>query len=549
MISTPGRAVRPLALLGLVLVALVGFLMPAAPARAHAVLISSSPAPDVVLDSAPSEVTLTFSESVRQVPDRIRVLGPDGERVDRGEPTFAGAVVRIPVDPGGPRGTYLVSYRVISADSHPVAGAYTYSVGAPSTPPSEPAAATADPVVSGAVKVVKYLGYLGLALLIGAALVLALLWPARLPRRDPARLAWTGYGLVTAVTLAGLWLQVPYVAGGGLFAVSPAGLLDVLGTTYGTAHLVRLGILIAVALLLRPLLAGRAGRADLVLLGVLGAAGLVSWSITGHPAASPVPAVSIVADAVHLGSMAFWLGGLVMLFAFLLPRADEQELGAILPVWSRWAASAVAALVLAGVAQALIEVGSPTALVNTAYGRLLIAKVVFFIALLGLANHARRLVLRREAAGQPGRLRRTVLVEIAVAAVVLALSAVLVQTTPARTAEANEQGANAGYFSATLDSDLYRLQVIVDPARVGENSVHLDAYTLENRPLPVVEWRATVALPAQGIEPISVPLLPLTDTHATGEISLPAPGDWVLRVTVRISDIDQATVTATVPVS
>jgi copper transport protein len=57
-----------------------------------------------------------------------------------------------------------------------------------------------------------------------------------------------------------------------------------------------------------------------------------------------------------------------------------------------------------------------------------------------------------------------------------------------------------------------------------------------------------VALPSAGIEPIEVPLLPLTDNHATGEISLPASGEWQLRVTVRTSDIDQATVTATVPV-
>ena len=78
--------------------------------------------------------------------------------------------------------------------------------------------------------------------------------------------------------------------------------------------------------------------------------------------------------------------------------------------------------------------------------------------------------------------------------------------------------------------------------------MHLYAYTKDNRPQPVVEWRATAALPSAGIEPIEIPLLPLTDNHASGEITLPTAGQWELRFTVRISDIDQATVTATVPV-
>jgi copper transport protein len=67
--------------------------------------------------------------------------------------------------------------------------------------------------------------------------------------------------------------------------------------------------------------------------------------------------------------------------------------------------------------------------------------------------------------------------------------------------------------------------------------------------LPVAEWRATAALPERGIEPIEIPLLPLTDSHATGEISLPSPGNWLLSFTVRLTDIDQATVTSTVPIT
>lgn len=555
--ATHRRTSHAARLLGLLVVAIGLILGPATPARAHAVLVSSSPVPDVVLSNAPTEVVLTFSESVRQVPGKIRVLAPNGSRVDRGEPTFDGAVVRIPVDPTGPKGTYLVSYRVISADGHPVSGGYTYSVGTPSVPPSDSEESDGDPVVSAALAVTRYLGYAGLLLLVGPVLVLSLLWPRRLDRRGPAKLVWTGVALVAVATLAGLLLQVPYTTGGGLFSVTVDGLRDVLGSTLGAAYLVRLGVLVAAVILLPNLLRqpastdpsaeGTAGRADRVLLLILGVAGLGTWPLAGHPIASPVPAVSVVVDTVHLGAMAVWLGGLAMLAGFLLRRADERELGAILPVWSRWAAAAVGALLVAGIVQALIEVNSVDALLDTGYGQRILAKVGLFGLVIVVAAFSRRLVIRQQAAGEPRRLRRLVWAELAVTAVVLAVTATLVQTTPARTAIAEERAA--GYFATRLTSSLYQLQVEVDPARTGVNSVHLYAYTPDNKPLTVVEWRATAALPERDVEPIDVPLLKLTDNHATGEISLPTPGDWKMRFTVRISDIDQATVTATVPIT
>ncbi|NLU80111.1 copper resistance protein CopC/CopD [Micromonospora sp. HNM0581] len=543
------RFARLAATAGLLVAVVALLLVPAGPASAHAVLSSSSPSASSVVPAAPAEVVLTFSETVRKVPDRIRVIAPDGSRADQGEPNFAGSVVNIPVDTGRGNGTYLVTYRVISADSHPVSGAFTYSVGAPSEPPVDSGDdGRANPVVGNAVKVAKFAGYAGLLLVVGPALVLALLWPRRLSRRGPSRLAWTGLGLVALATVAAVLLQVPYTNGGGLFDITGDGLSLALGSAFGAAHLVRLGLLAAVALLLRPLLTGPVGRTDLIILGVLAVGALLTWPMAGHPAASPAPGVSVVVDAVHLGGMAVWLGGLVMLAVFLLPRADERELGAILPIWSRWAALAVSALLLAGTVQALIEVATPAALVNTTYGRLVLAKIGLFVIVIAVAAYSRHLVRTRVAASRPAPVRRAIWVELAVTAIVLGVSAVLVQTTPARSVATDVSASDSGYFSTTATSSLYSMQIEVTPARRGNNSVHLYAYTLENQPLPIVEWQVTVALPDAGIEPIQVPLLPLTDNHATGEISLPSAGEWELRVTARTTEIDQATVTATVPV-
>ncbi|MGW0215047.1 copper resistance CopC/CopD family protein [Micromonospora chokoriensis] len=551
MTVAPRRWLARLAVAAGLLVTVGALLIaPATSASAHAVLQSSSPAASSVVPSGPSEVVLTFSESVRKVPGKIRIIAPDGSRADRGEPAFDNTVVTIPVSPDAGRGTYLVSFRVISADSHPVSGAFTYSVGAPSTPPADSGEddSRADPVVSTAVKVARFLGYAGLVLLVGPVLVLAALWPQRLSRRGPTRLAWTGLGLVTVATLADLWLQVPYTGGGGLFEVSGEGFGTVFGSPFGAAHLVRLGLLAASVFLLRPLLARPAGRTDAIILAVLGVAALLTWPLAGHPAASPAPAVSVVVDAVHLGSMAVWLGGLLMLAVFLLRQADERELSAILPIWSRWAALAVSALLLGGTVQALIEVATPQALVSTTYGRLLLAKIALFAVVIGVAAYSRQLVRSRVAAQRPVPVRRAVWVELAVTAVVLGLSATLVQTPPARTASAESSDVSAGQFTTSLTSTLFTMQVELSPAERGNNSIHLYAYSKDNLPLPVKEWRATVALPSAGIEPIEVPLLPLTDNHAYGDISLPAAGEWQLKITARTTDIDQATVTATVPI-
>src|SRR5690606_44067 len=113
-------ALRAALAVSCLLVTLAAVLTVATPASAHAVLISSSPTADTVVPTAPAQIVLTFSEPVREVPGRIRVIGPDGKRIDRGRPKFEGSMVTITVDQNVPRGTYLVSYRVISADSHPV---------------------------------------------------------------------------------------------------------------------------------------------------------------------------------------------------------------------------------------------------------------------------------------------------------------------------------------------------------------------------------------------------------------------------------------------
>ncbi|MEV4756414.1 copper resistance protein CopC [Micromonospora sp. NPDC049559] len=537
-------------------------LAPAPPAGAHAAVVASTPPSGAVLGSSPEAVTVTFSEPVSAVPGRVRVIAPDGERIDRGEETVRGTTLRIPLRRADrPLGTYLVSYRLISADSHPVAGGYSFSVGAPSATAPERQEGSAHPSVRIAVPVVRYLGYAGLVLLVGPALLLARLWPRRLPRRGAILLARTGLGLIAAATLAGLALQVPYAAGAPAYEISAAGLWQVLGTDFGLVLLARLAVLALVAAVLPPVLRGRSGRWRATALVLLALAGLSTWPLAGHPVASPLPPVSVLADVVHLAAMSAWLGGLVALLAFPLRAAHPRVLARILPVWSRWATIAVIWLAVGGAAQALIEVGAVGPLFGTGYGRLLLAKVALLAAVLGAAAYARRLAIRRAGPTPPyhagptppdrsrRRLRRTVGVEVAGTALVLALSAVLVQTPPARTVRAGTVAAAPAGFAQTLTCPLYTLQFDIYPVQLGENNtVHAYVYRADGSPLAAREWTLTSALPAKGIEPVRTPLLGLQPHHAIGSVTFPVPGEWQLRFTIRTSEIDQATVATTVRV-
>ena len=101
-------------------------------------------------------------------------------------------------------------------------------------------------------------------------------------------------------------------------------------------------------------------------------------------------------------------------------------------------------------------------------------------------------------------------------------------------------------YAVTLDSELYSLQVLLEPGAQGTNLLHLYAYTPDGERQPVLEWQATAALPEAGVEPIDIPVLALTDEHATGQVVLPTAGDWQFRFTLRLSEFDQAAVEATV---
>ncbi|MFE9875721.1 copper resistance protein CopC [Streptomyces sp. NPDC005784] len=235
----------------------------AAPASAHAALTGSNPTQGSVVDKAPTQVSLTFSEQVSLNDGSLRVLDPKGKRVDAGGASdLGGDTYGLKLRPGLPDGTYTVTYQVVSADSHPVSGAFTFSVGAP----SQTSVALSDQAVGGGVVgflygAARYFSYAGFILLVGGAAFVLGCWQRGSGIRPVQRLVVSGWLTLTASTLALLLLRGSYVGSGKVGDIFDLTLLgEVLQTKSGAALVSRLLLLAAAALFIAVLFGAYANR-------------------------------------------------------------------------------------------------------------------------------------------------------------------------------------------------------------------------------------------------------------------------------------------------
>ncbi|QFZ78878.1 copper-binding protein [Streptomyces fagopyri] len=367
-------------------------------ASAHAALTGADPEDGSVLKTAPRQVTLTFTESIGLLDDSFRVLDPGNRRVHTGEPGHADGrsdTARVTLPKGLGTGTFTVAWRVVSADSHPVSGAFTFSIGKPSaTVAPVPVDPAGDRVSATLYDVARYFAYGGLALLIGAAafvLVCGFPGPVR-------RLLLAGWWTLFLSTFALLLLRGPYERGTGpMDALDPSVLNETLVSRPGLTLLARLVLLAVVAFL--PVRADRRERAVLALGALLTVSLAVTWAAAEHASAGIQVPVAMVSSVLHLLSMAVWLGGLTALLTALY-RSAEPLPAATVNRFSRLALGSVAVLVVTGVYQSWRGLGSWDALTSTSYGRILVAKLVAVLCLLAGAAYSRRWAGRLMVAAQ-----------------------------------------------------------------------------------------------------------------------------------------------------
>ncbi|MEU1039623.1 copper resistance protein CopC [Streptomyces sp. NPDC005907] len=281
----------------LLLLAVGGALLAGAgPVSAHAALTGSDPRQGAVVEQAPTQVTLTFSEKVAMSGGSVRVLDPEGKRVDTGDPVDLGsAMYAVKLHSGLPDGTFTVTYQVVSADSHPVSGAFTFSIGAPSqTSVTVSDRSAGGGVVGGLYGLARYVSYAGFILLTGGAAFVLACWQRGAGVRPVQRLVVGGWLALTAATLGLLLLRGSYTGSGKVADIFDLDLLgQVLQTKTGAALVSRLLLLAAAALFIAVLFgtyvtrdaAARTGEADAVTEGAGETGGAAAAGSAGGSAA------------------------------------------------------------------------------------------------------------------------------------------------------------------------------------------------------------------------------------------------------------------------
>ncbi|WP_042366585.1 copper resistance CopC/CopD family protein [Streptacidiphilus neutrinimicus] len=477
------------ALLALLVALLLG---DAGVASAHAALLSTDPAQGSVVAVPPAAVTLHFSESVTLEPDAVRVFDPSGRRVDTGTAAHASAdastaQVRIDANAAAAQGTYTVAWRVISADTHPVAGAYTFSIGRASAPAALTGVAgvgSSGPTATGTLYgLSRGVQYGAVALLVGSVGAVLLCWPGGLRLRGVQRLMIVGWAGLLLSTLAELALRGTYEAGTGVGRVLDLSLLrQVLGEKLGVLLAVRV-LLLAGAGVFLALLGGYAQGGDesgaLVVerrrrigLGVTGAllaiAIAVTWPLGDHASVGMQVPLAVTLDTVHILSMSLWLGGLATVLVGLraLTRAGGVDVRAV-GRFSTLAFWCVTALTATGVYQAWRGLGSWSALTDTTYGRLLLVKIGAVLVILGAAWMSRRwLTLLRadasaDASAEAETEAETETAEPAAVGVLAAVPTAVAERTDGRAAERTDEPAGEHAVEADADAD-------ADPERAAQ---------------------------------------------------------------------------------
>ncbi len=493
-----GRAVA-----GLVLALCAPAAWPAS-AWAHAALLKTTPQASGTVNGSPARVTLSYDEAVEPRFAIISVTNAAGDQEIAGSPralptdskTLAVALHHL--DPGW----YLVYWRVISADGHPVRGAFTFAVGPnPGPAPQFAVPSLAETAATPPLVVTRWLAFLAVMLAVGLFAFRALI------ARPAALIAPTAVRAVTralavAAVLALITVPAYVLVATAEFALRPvtdvSGLIPLmrssaLGRAYLDLEIVTalLGAAALIAVRLDRPDRGRRSVAELLAVTgaiLCGAAALAVPGLAGHAAQTPPVGASLVLDWTHMAAASTWLGGLVGLsiLGWRTPADDRMAvLGRVVPRFSRTALTSVLVIIASGVGASIIHLPTLASLWQTSYGQAILVKVgLLCLALvLGGLNFARstpRLaaaLARRDvrlSATAASLLRRLIAGEVVIGAGIVLAAMLLTSLAPPAKALAEVGQASArvgpGAVHELVRHGPYRLAIAITPNRAAQPS-------------------------------------------------------------------------------
>jgi copper transport protein len=501
------------------------------PAAAHAELLNTTPGNGAELSRPPTEVQMTFTEPVNLVRDGIRLVDGAGAVLPTPDPTVEGGTVTWQMPADLSEGAYVVTFRVVSADGHPISGAFSFGVGSAATavPDSAAFGETAGTTVSDAttaprpVAISRLAGYVAFALFAGVAAFV--LWCAPDTNKNLTLQLLARSGLIggAIATVAGLLVQGPYTAGVPMSHVVDLKLLaGTLATPFGTAMLCRLALYGVLGLLAWRLSRISTGLASwLVPLGVASTA--VTIAAAGHGGSSDPLGLGV--HALHALAAGLWVGGLVVLVA--LRRSVEPR---ALHRFSTLAMASVLTLILTGILNSMRQLTGLEQLLSD-YGLTLVLKILLVAGSLTAAAVSRWWLRQKRI--PLGSVR----VEAALTVAVLAVTALLSTTAPPpqvvapATHSAHHGGLVANDTVQMSLGDQGRAALTVSPATTTGSHVHLMLTDSNGRRQSATQVTLKVANPGRDIAPIPVPMS-MRDGAWVADYRFPFAGTWKTIFTV-----------------
>lgn len=525
-------------------------------ASAHATLESSSPADGQSVLTSPSEIRITFSEAVTTISDGLSVLNADGKTVDTGSSEIVdGRTLVAPISETLSDGTYVATYRVLSADGHPVSGSFLFGVGEGALDQSALPSSNGDrlwEIIGGISRFIMYLAALVAA---GVAFFLAFIHDRAEDRWRIVPFVRIGSILALFSAIGIVMSQAALLTGKGAGAVTDSNVLrGVLNQNLGwSLALLMIGL---AAVHLSTDIPKKVVSQSFALSG--GLAVTVSFAVWGHATELSPTAISLAADAIHATAAALWLGGLVGLVMVLSLRTSETvgSTAGIIGRFSLMAFWSVIALTIAGLT--LTITGSDAnlnSILTTTWGQLVLAKIGLTLIIVLIAAWNRRTLVPSltnptkntgELAVRWATLLRTIRAEAVLLVAVVALTAIVVNLPPARTAVV----ATTDRVDITQRVDTGNVQLSVDPAIVGPNTVAVRYTDGTGQAVNVANSMSIeFSQPSAGLEPITrqVPSSePGVFVIQGNELSI--PGTWTITIAVRTGDFTEQRTSFEVPV-
>ena len=493
-------------------------------ASAHAILESSSPEPSALLASSPKEIRLDFDEQVEDSLGDIRIYDSEQREVSVKKTVRSSSDLSI-VTAGVPtlkNGVYVVVWRVVSADGHPISGAFPFEIGTKSTGTSASLleevlnrTETTSPL-GNPMSTLRLLGFLGLILLIGCV---SLLW--RSPLLGNARVGRTLQfsSVFIAISSLGLLLmQGPYTAGkswGSLFDSVLIG--DVMQTRLGLALFVRAICAFAwgVLALTASASVSRRWRISVVATAVIT---IATYAASGHQSAGTLPGIFVPLDMIHLAAISTWVGALLALAVISKNNNVENEAMR----FSQMATWSMPVVVVTGVVQGLHLLGGISTITETNFGKLLLVKTLLVVGVVVFGSKARG-KLQLDGFSSIAKIIRW---ESTLVVLVLAVTSLMVAQSP------NAKPAIPISYSATKVQNGIVAELSVVPAVVGTAEVHVILTPPGGSLTPAKSVTVQLDLPSRNIPAIPVSMTEIGPNHWIGIVQFPFSGAWNMNTRV-----------------